>query len=115
MVLLELRPASQPVAAKSEHAQKTGGRREHHRQRNTPRGLRLLGGGSGCGQSVWRPQEVVCDASRLPEAAEQGAMHGGGVVADGVLAGEVQPWFDVLPQADGCGQQVVVIACNNRP
>lgn len=42
-------------------------------------------------------------------------MHGGRVVADGVLTREVQPRFDVLPQADGCGQQVVVIACNNRP
>ena len=57
-------------------------------------GLRGVAGGRGGGlprQGVHGPQELVCDAARLPQAAEQGAVHRGRVVPDGVLPREEQP------------------------
>lgn len=54
----------------------------------------LLGGHTGRGlpgQGVHGPQELVSDASSLPQAAEQRAVHRGRVVADGVLTREEQP------------------------
>lgn len=53
--------------------------------------LRRVAGGRGSGLSgkrVHGAQELVGDAPGFPEAAEQGAVNCGGVVSDGVLAGE---------------------------
>lgn len=58
-------------------------------------GLRLLGvtGGGGrglSGECVHCAEELICDASGFPEAAEQGAVDCSGVISDGVFAGEEQ-------------------------
>lgn len=49
------------------------------------------GGGRGLsGEGVHGAQELVCDASRLSQAAEQGTMHRGWVIPDSVLPSEEQ-------------------------
>lgn len=72
---------------------------------HTGGGLCLLGVAGGCGyglprQSVHGSQELVSDASGLPEPAEKCAVDGGGVIPDGVLAGEEQTW-NRLKEAGG--------------
>lgn len=54
--------------------------------------LRVAGGGGRglSGEGVHGAQELVGDASGLAEPAEEGAVDRGGVIPDGVLAGEEQ-------------------------
>ena len=68
--------------------------------------------------SVGTSEILIGDPSRLPQSGQQRAVHGGGVVADGVLAAEEDSWrvldhVVALARVAGNhrrGQNVVVIA-----
>lgn len=56
-------------------------------------GLGLWRVAGSCGRSLSREcvhgsQELICDASSLPESTEEGTVDCGGVISDGVLPGE---------------------------
>lgn len=53
------------------------------------------------GEGVHGAQELVGDASRLSQAAEQSAVHRGWVVADRVLTGEEQTWDGLRTKGGG--------------
>ena len=74
------------------------------------------------GGSVRTSQILISDPPRLPQSRQQRPVHGGGIVADGVLAAEEYSWRvldHVVALAgvagdDGRGQDIVVVAAGSR-